>query len=365
VKIDVMHPQLPAPMRKIAVLRANGIGDLMFALPALDALRCAFPDAAITLLGARWHAAFLADRPGPIDRVLVIPPSIGVNVLDDPPAGSGELEAFFAAMQAERFDLAVQMHGGGRHSNRFVRRLGARIGAGCRTPDAEPLDIELPYVYFQNEILRWIELVGLVGAPPRTIEPHITVTAADRLACPGVPSDRPLVVLNPGAGDPRRRWPTEHFAALGRALAERGCALAISGGLEDQELGRVIAAALPTDTQDLTGKLSLGASAALFERASLVVSNDSGPLHLAAAVGAATVGLFWACNMINGMLPLRRRHRPLVSFRLHCVVCGTDNIATVCEHETSLIGDIPVSEVLAAACDLLNATCSAPRPSSR
>lgn len=361
-----MHPQpsLPGPIRKIAVLRANGIGDLIFALPALDALRHAYPEAEITLLGARWHAAFLADRPGPIDRVVAIPPSTGVNEQDGPPAAPAELEAFFAAMQAERFDLALQMHGGGRHSNPFTRRLGARITAGCCTADAEPLDIELRYVYFQSEILRCAELVGLAGAPLQSIEPRLTLGAADRNACPSLPSDRPLVVLNPGASDPRRRWPVEQFAAAGRALADRGCAIAISGGLEDQEMGKAIKCTLPPDTLDLTGKLALAGSAALYERANVVISNDSGPLHLAAAVGAATVGLFWACNMINGVLPLRRRHRPLVSFRLHCVVCGTDNIATVCEHEASLIGDIPVTDVLAAAWDLI-ATCPAPRARSR
>jgi ADP-heptose:LPS heptosyltransferase len=353
------------PIRKIAVLRANGIGDLMFALPALDALRRAYPDAAITLLGARWHAAFLTDRPGPIDRVVAIPPSSGVNEQDGPPAAPAELEAFFAAMQAERFDLAVQMHGGGRHSNPFTLRLGARITAGCRSVDAAPLDIELRYVYFQSEILRCLELVGLVGAPLQSIEPRLTLTAADWTACPTIPTnERPLIVLIPGAGDPRRRWPVEQFAAVGRALADRGCAIAISGGLEDQEMGKVIRAALPPDTLDLTGKLSLGGSAALYERANVVIANDSGPLHVAAAVGAPTVGLFWACNMINGVLPLRRRHRPLVSFRLHCVVCGADNIASVCEHEASLIGDIPVTDVLAAACDLL-ATCPVPRSCSR
>lgn len=60
-------------VRRIAVLRANAIGDLVFALPALDALRAAYHQAEIVLLGLPWHADFLAGRPGPIDRVEVVP----------------------------------------------------------------------------------------------------------------------------------------------------------------------------------------------------------------------------------------------------------------------------------------------------
>ena len=66
-------------IRKIAVLRANGLGDFIFALPALEALRVAYPEAEIVLLGKKWHANFLANRPGPVDRVIVVPVSKGVN----------------------------------------------------------------------------------------------------------------------------------------------------------------------------------------------------------------------------------------------------------------------------------------------
>lgn len=127
-----------AEVRKIAALRANGIGDLMFVLPALVALRRAYPRAELVLLGQAWHARFFRGRPGPVDRVIVVPPSRGVNgseTTDDDPAALGR---FFAAMQAERFDLASQLHGGGRHSNPFVRRLGARVTAGLKSVDAEP-----------------------------------------------------------------------------------------------------------------------------------------------------------------------------------------------------------------------------------
>lgn len=139
-----LPPALVPGVDRIAVLRANGIGDFVFTLPALAALRRAYPAAEIVLLGQHWHRGFLTGRPGPWDRVVVVPGCRGVNdSVPDDPAG---IETFFAGMRAERFDLAVQLHGGGRHSNPFVRRLGARVTAGLRTPDAEPLDRWRPYV---------------------------------------------------------------------------------------------------------------------------------------------------------------------------------------------------------------------------
>ncbi len=73
-------------VRKIAVLRTNGIGDYVFAIPALESLRNAYPKAQIVLLGSPWHAAFVEPRPGPVDRVVVVPPTRGVRdtAPDDP-----------------------------------------------------------------------------------------------------------------------------------------------------------------------------------------------------------------------------------------------------------------------------------------
>src|SRR5512143_313899 len=113
-------------IHKIAILRANGIGDWVFAQPALNALRDAYPQAEIVLLGRPWHAQFLAHRPSPLDRVVVVPPSRGIREesQDQDPA---ELERFFVAMRAEHFDLAIQLHGGGYTSTPFTRQLGARM----------------------------------------------------------------------------------------------------------------------------------------------------------------------------------------------------------------------------------------------
>jgi len=339
---------------KIAVLRANGLGDLVFSLPALEALRARYRDAEIVLLGAAWAARLLMSRPGPVDRVVPVPPGVGLR--DEPggeaePAGAG---AFFRRMRAERFDLALQMHGGGRSSNPFVSRLGARETVGHRSPDAAPLDRWLPYVYLQPEILRYLELVALLGAEPVTLAPRLAVTDDDRAAAARALGELgPFAVLHPGATDARRRWPAQRFAEVGDELAARGLAVLIVRGPRDAEPGDRVARAMRAPARQVS--LHLGGLVGVLSAARVVVANDSGPLHLAAAVGAPTVGLFWGANIVGSVPPWRSRHRPLGAFDVACPVCGTDNLRDRCGHAVSFVERIPVDEVVAAAAELLDA----------
>lgn len=99
-------------LRKMAVLRANGIGDFILALPTLEALRSAYPQAQVVLLGRRWHRDFLTGRPGPVDRVVVVPTCRGVTEEPGRREDPEELARFFEEMAQEGFDLALQLHGG-------------------------------------------------------------------------------------------------------------------------------------------------------------------------------------------------------------------------------------------------------------
>ncbi|MCW2952290.1 MAG: glycosyl transferase [Conexibacter sp.] len=342
-----------AGVERIAVLRANAVGDFLFCVPALDALRAAYPRAEITLLARPWHADFLAGRPGPVDRVVVVPPAHGVR--DEPgvtenPAG---LERFFRRMRAERFDLALQMHGGGRWSNPFVRRLGARVTAGSRAAETAPLDRWIPYVYFQPEIARWLEIAGLVGASPVTLSPSVTVVPRDVEEAAPLTAPGPFAVLHPGAGAPRRRWAPEHFAEVGDALAAQRLRVIVTGTGGERRIVDAVCEAMRAPAERACDALSLGGLAGLLARAAVVVSNDSGPLHLAAAVGAPTVGIFWVGNLVNGAPLTRAAHRPVASFRVDCPVCGRRNVETSCEHDASFVDDAPVGEVVDAALELL------------
>lgn len=342
-------------MNKVAVLRANAIGDFVFALPALEALRAAFPHAEIVLLGRDWHPRFLEGRPGPFDRVVAVPPSRGVHERPDAAEDSPEIQAFFEQARREDFDIALQMHGGGRYSNPFVCRLGARLTAGLKTPDAIALDRWVPYIYFQPEILRLLEVVGLVGARPVQLEPRLTVIEKDleeaERAVP--PASGPIVVLNPGAGDGRRRWPVEKFAHVGDALAEAGAHVVVHGTEWERPLVEGVTAHMCAEVHAACGSLSLGGLAGLLSRARLMISNDSGPLHIAAAVGAATVGIYWCGNLITAGPMTRARHRPVICWRLNCPECGFDCTHGDCGHHASFVADIGAGEVLESARELL------------
>jgi ADP-heptose:LPS heptosyltransferase len=344
-------------VEKIAVLRAGGIGDLIFALPALEALRAAYPDAEVTLLGTTRHAALLEGRPSPVDRVIAIPPSEGVNVRDGEPRDPGEVEDFLAAMREEHFDLALQLHGGGRHSNPFVLALGARLTAGLRSCDAPPLDRSMSYDYWQPEVARLIEAVALVGAEPVTIAPRLTPTQRDVAesldVCPE--SEQPLVLLNAGATDGRRRWPLESFAAAADAIADdSGASILLNGSAAERATNRELASLMRHPSTDLSGRLSLGGLLGLASRSALVISNDTGPLHLAAAAGAPTVGIYWCGNMISGGAALTRtHHRPCISWRLTCPVCDTPCLTSHCPHDASFVADVTVDEVVGAGKEVI------------
>jgi len=361
---DAERPGPLPGIRKIAVLRANAIGDFIFALPALESLRSVYPTAEIVLLGQPWHRQFLEGRPGPVDRVVVIPRKAGVRE-DRETAGEEDppevCERFFADMAAERFDLALQMHGGGRNSNPFLLQLGAAITAGSATADAPRLDYTLPYIYWQHEIARLLEVVGMVGARPVTLEPRLSLTQADRDEAEAVipETDAPLVALHPGVGDPWRQWPAEKFAAVGDALAGRGARVLLTGAGFEAPITGAVAAAMRCRAEDLNGRLSLGGLAALLAYCRVVVSNDSGPLHVAAAVGAATVGIYWAGNAINAGTLFRARSRPHLSWRMECPECGRNTIYDPCNHRHSFVDLVTVEEVTASALELFESSQAA------
>lgn len=335
------------------MLRANALGDFLFAVPALAALRAAYPAAEIVLLAQPWHREFLRDRPGPVDRVVVVPPSRGVRGDEQADEDPRELEQFFEAMRAECFDVALQMHGGGRFSNPFVARLGAPLTAGCRAEDAPALDRWIRYVYLQPEIPRLLEVAELVGAHPVAVDPVIAVTDDDREEARELVEAGPFAVLHPGATAERRRWPAARFAAVGDALAAEGLRVVVTGTEPERALVAAVRGQMRARSVDACATLSLRGLCGLLCEASVVVSNDTGPLHLANAVGAPTVGIFWIGNVINGAPLYRARHRPLPAFGTECPVCGAVNVSSRCEHEVSFVDEVTTGAVLEAALDLV------------
>jgi ADP-heptose:LPS heptosyltransferase len=337
---------------KIAVLRGGGLGDLLFALPALAALRAAYPEAALTLLGTPLHQELLDSTDGPVRDVRVLPFAEGVR---PGPEDAGDVDRFFREMASEKFDLAIQVHGGGRFSNPFLRRLGARYSAGLRTADAADLDRSVPYVYYQHEPLRALEVVGLVGAPPVALEARLRplpefAAQAQSLLGGGA---APVVAIHPGASDPRRRWPAELFGEVAAACAADGCRVLVVGAAEDKDLAsQVVDAACSREVTSVAGQLDLGPLAALLSRCNVLLGNDSGPRHLAQALGTPTVGLYWVGNLINAGPLGRSLHRAHLSWVTRCPDCGSDltqvgYTSVRCPHDPSLLAAIRPEDVLA------------------
>ncbi len=348
-------PVLPH-IDKILVLRPNAVGDFMFCLPALHALRHAYPQAQIVLIGKQWHASFLAGRPGPVDRVEIMPPFPGVGAPPDALCDPQPILAFVQRMRAERFDLALQLYGGGRYANPFILQLGARLTLGLRARGAAPLDASIAYAGWHSKRLQMLEVVTLAGASHFSMEPELCVIDRDRIEAAKVlppESAQPLVLLQPGASDARRWWPVRHFAALGDALAAQGARIAINGSAAERGLVAELATRMQHPAADLSGKLSLSGLCGLLERTRLMVSNDTGPLHMAVALGTPSVGIYWLTNLIEA-LPLRQhQHRAALSTQLHCPVCGQVNLGTRCSHDVSFVADVSVAQVQALAEELL------------
>lgn len=350
--------------KKIAVLRANGLGDFIFVLPALQALRAAFPEDEIVYFGRKLHRTLLSSRPGPVDRVIVVPPYPGVGEDENYKPDPVEVDNFFAAMKEENFDIAIQMHGGGKNSNPFLLRLGAKLNLGLRTPDAVPLDISVPYFTYFSEILRYLEVVSYLGAYATDINPSLPVTERDveevRTVLPDL-EDHHIAVIHPGATDVRRHWPTKNFARVADFLVDKGMTVCINGaGNNENAIAEEIISEMnnKTNVYNLSDQLSINGLVGLLSKAELMVSNDSGPLHLSYALKVPSVGIYLACNMITGTPMSTTFNRPLISWKTECPLCGTKMAHLkkpndVCSHNTSFAIDVTVEDVMEAAEDLL------------
>lgn len=285
---------LPADPRRIAVFRALALGDLLCATPAFRALRRRFPAAEITLIALPW-AEELARRLETLDRFLPFPGWPGIREAAADPA---RIEAFLSAARATGYDLAIQLHGSGSVSNGFVAALGAATTIGYRDGGDDRLTHTLPWREDEHETVRWLRLVALLGADPTPAPPAFPLLPPDEAGAAELlrglpPGDGPVVALHAGGSDAAKRWPPACFAALGRLLREEFAArLVLTGAAAEAPLTTEIRSALGPAALDLAGRTDLGALAATLRRVDLLVTNDTGASHLAAATGTPSVVLF-------------------------------------------------------------------------
>lgn len=312
-------------VRRIAVVRALQLGDLLVAVPALRALRAGFPSAEITLIGLPWAASFVERFAAYMDRFVAFPGWPGLDEAAYEPERTGR---FLTRQQAYGYDLVIQMHGSGGASNFFALALGGRLTAGYyegKPPSG--LTLATPYPDGEPEVLRNLGLARLVGCRQLGTRLEFPLHPADRAEADGLlrPLARArgmLVGLHPGSRPPARRWPSERFAALADALARRyGARIVLTGGPDEAELVQAVADQMHVPALNLAGRTSLGGLAAVLRRLDLFIGNDTGPAHLAYALGVPSVTLFGPAD-VRRWAPLDTARHRIVRVPVACSPCG-------------------------------------------
>lgn len=312
----------------IAVLRALQLGDLLCAIPALRALHARDPAAQITLVGLPW-ARELAGRFGRYLADFVEFP--GHPGLPERRCSVDALSRFFDAMTARGFDLAIQMHGSGEVTNSVVARMGARhtagyYRAGAVCPDAGRF---VEWRDAEHEVLRHLRLAARLGATLQDPALEFPLREADWQEWTGFRLEAgTYAVVHPGAQLASRRWPPERFARVADALAADGLEIVLTGTRTEASILEAVGAAMRRPALNLAGLTTLGGLAALVARARLVVANDTGISHIAAAMKTPSV-IVASGSDVRRWAPLERS--------LHRVL-HHDTACRPCAHEVCPIG---------------------------
>jgi ADP-heptose:LPS heptosyltransferase len=302
-------------VRRIVVLRALQLGDLLCAVPALRALRAAAPDAEIVLIGLPWARQFVNRFGHYVDGFREFP---GFPGLPERAPLIDRFPAFLAEIQRERFDLAIQLHGSGSHVNSLTVLLGARACAGFFSPPDYCPDADrfMPWPRRGLEIHRLLGLMEFLGAKARGEHLEFPLTADDMEQFRHLPESRELIpgkyiCIHSGASTPVRRWPIERFAAVARVLLDRGSSIVLTGTAEESEICRSLASELDYRCINLAGRTSPGSMGILLDRARLLVTNDTGVSHIAAALKVPSVVISTGDNPARWAPIDSSRHRVL------------------------------------------------------
>lgn len=341
-------PVLDSQPGSIAVVRLRtGLGDLLCTVPALRALRARVPRAHIALVTYAEMAPVVDRMRAWVDELVPFPGD--PDIPERPSAPAQVRDAFYAAMRARGFDLALQAYGARTAANRVTERLGARTAGGFFVTGEWPADLatHLPYPQHRPEVWRHLDLMALLGAEPQGAELEFPLLARDHAQADAVLADAGLdpgrfAVLHPGATSQSRRWPVERWAAVGDAVARQGLLVALTGVAAERELTGAIAARMDAFAADLAGRTDLGGFGALLARAAVLVAADTGAAHLAAALRVPSVVLFQSGDPVRWAHPDLTRHR-VARAQVECNPCPH----LVCPIDHRCAGELGVAAVLA------------------
>ncbi|HEX6800114.1 MAG TPA: glycosyltransferase family 9 protein [Ktedonobacterales bacterium] len=354
--------ELPLDPRHILVSVLLPIGDTLFATPALAALRRRFPLARITALVSRSNAGILEDNPALDDLAVVDEPGPEHKVL--------RFARGLSELRAARPDLIINFSAVGA----LVLRMAGLYH--------KPLHVEMPLLWWLlgtsseqyrsrhsiDHYLSALEPVLDGPLPEAERQPRLYLTARDRTGARRLlrmwglsPADLLVVMHVGGEGfNGRKRWAPQRFAAVGNALVERFNAhVLLIGGKADIPLCEQVAALMPRNAHVVAGQSSLKHTAALIELSALLIGNDSAPLHIAAAVGTPSVGIYGPSNW-EQFRPIGKRsyRNRIVHSTLPCSPCfhfiGSEApwVPNTC-YSFACLKSITTDQVLEAAVGLL------------
>ena len=330
---------------KILILQTAFAGDVVLAAPLAEGLKGAHPEAEVHFLVIPETAVLLKNNPF-IRKVWTY----------DKGGSERGVSSFFRLvrkLRREGFNLAVVPHRSLR-SALLVRWAGIPRRIGFRNSAGAVFFTDLvPYPKNVHEVERNFRLIQSTGwkeiIPPRLYPGAEEVEAVDRfLEETGIVSERNFVAVAPGSVWPTKRWVPEGFAGAAKTLWERHHIRSILiGGEEDADLGNGMVEKCGAGVVSAIGKLSLLASAELIRRCRVILTNDSAPLHLAAAVGTPVVAVFGPTVPAFGFGPYGDGHT-IVERKLPCRPCGVHGGRKCAEQHFRCMKDISVEEVLQA-----------------
>jgi heptosyltransferase-2 len=289
---ETPHPKRP----RILVSRLDRIGDVVLSMPSIEAVRKQYPESYLAVMTRPSTASLLEGHPW-IDEV--IPYFYEKNGRHSGLLGGIR---FIRELVLRRFDIAFILHPSHRaHWAPFLAGIPYRIGLNSHDPFllTKPVP-DRRKDGLKHEADTTLDIVRAFGVPIPAEKTFSIATSyedevfvSETLAKAGIAGSETIAAFHLGASCVSKRWSAERFIELGKRFLElRGARIIVVGGSEEKELGRIFQERVGASVLDLTGQLSLKQLAELLRRCAVLVSNDSGPVHIAAAVNTRTLTIF-------------------------------------------------------------------------
>ncbi len=350
----------PREARRVCIYRNGNIGDIVCALSAMYAIRQAYPNAHLTLLTSPGRrglpgAAELLQGADWLDELFVY-------YLDDIATFRQRLK-LVRRLRERACDIWIELpqemapFGTALRNMLAARLAGAGWGYGWGISTIRwAAKAQSEFLRFPNEVERLLAVVSASGIPfgepvfPLPLSDLHRRTVDDLLSGNGL-TGRPLVAIAPGAKRSTNRWPLDRFAEVGRHLASRGFGVVVMGGASDLDICREVTSAVGPLAVAIAGQCTLLESTELLKRCRLLICNDSGVQHLAAAVHTPCLSLFSFWQPRGKWWPYGSEHT-VVQKWVECHTCLLDT----CPHDNLCINLIETDEIIAMADQKLAST---------